>query len=171
MEHHLYSNKNNLHASFFRRIVFIIILFLCTLLLICYIYDTPREPSISSVAIIILGGGVTAEGNVPNHTQLRINEAVRLFHLLSNQQSSSDSLNGHPVIITLSGGTPHKPNPLDPNGFPIWESTAAAKRLIDMGISPDHILEESFSLDTVGNVSNHAIIHFTYKQYFLLFCC
>lgn len=96
----------------------------------------------SEIAIIVLGGGVLPNGSPPPHTQLRIAKAIELFHKFDNQ----------PTIITLSGGTPHKPNPVDSKGFPIWEASSAAKMLIEMGIPSQKVYEENFSLDTVGNV-------------------
>lgn len=107
--------------------------------------DSPlpnSRPKSGPTAIIILGGGLMRDGSLPSHTTLRVERAVQLFH----------ELQGNAVIIPLSGGTPHKPNPLDIEGFPIWESTAAAKRLLELGIPADKILEENFSLDTIGNV-------------------
>jgi hypothetical protein len=84
-----------------------------------------------------------------------------------------------PLIITLSGGTPHKPNPVgnlaeipvnlcnsadkettfaDAAGFTVFEATAAARWLYDNSrkyhINPADIMEELFSLDTIGNVSS-----------------
>jgi hypothetical protein len=46
-------------------------------------------------AIIVLGGGLTETGEVPLHTQLRLNRAVELYKKHGDQT----------VIITLSGGT------------------------------------------------------------------
>eukprot|EP00607_Mallomonas_marina_P006209 CAMPEP_0182435154 /NCGR_PEP_ID=MMETSP1167-20130531/74045_1 /TAXON_ID=2988 /ORGANISM="Mallomonas Sp, Strain CCMP3275" /LENGTH=193 /DNA_ID=CAMNT_0024625877 /DNA_START=253 /DNA_END=834 /DNA_ORIENTATION=- len=68
-------------------------------------------------------------------------------------------MKGMATIITLSGGTPHKPNPVDSNGFPILEATAAAKALIAMDINPSAILEEAFSLDTIGNAYFLRTVH------------
>lgn len=99
----------------------------------------------SKTAIIVLGGGLTEKGECPPHTKLRLEKAVEIY----NKKKSQDGA----VIIPLSGGTPYKPNPVDENGFPIWEATAAAKQLIKMGVPYSDILEEAFSLDTVGNVS------------------
>lgn len=96
------------------------------------------------VAIVILGGGLLSDGTVPPHTMLRIERAINLFNEKYQKKAT---------IITLSGGTPHKPNPLDKNGFPVWEASAAAKRLIELGTPSDKVFEENFSLDTVGNVS------------------
>jgi uncharacterized SAM-binding protein YcdF (DUF218 family) len=95
-------------------------------------------------AIIVLGGGVMPNGDVPEHTLLRVQKAVELYK----------ELNGNARIIPLSGGTPYKPNPRDDKGFPIWEATAAAKKLIALGVPPAAIFEEAFSLDTIGNVSS-----------------
>eukprot|EP01041_Mallomonas_annulata_P007796 gene7796-15946_t len=101
------------------------------------------------IAVVVLGGGLTSDGEVPAHTQLRLNKAVELYRLLPNATT----------IITLSGGTVHKPNPLDSEGFPIWEATASAKKLIQMGIPSRHIMEEAFSLDTIGNAYFLRSIH------------
>jgi len=100
-------------------------------------------------AIVVLGGGLTSDGNVPYHTRLRIQRAAQLHKELGKSA----------FIITLSGGTPHKPNPLDSSGFPIWEATAAAKALIEEGVSPECILEEAFSLDTIGNAYFLRTVH------------
>jgi hypothetical protein len=111
------------------------------------LYDTNVQ-----TAIIVLGGGLREDGTVPLHTQLRLDRAVEMYK----------SLKQPAYIITLSGGTTHKPNPRDKNGFVVWEASAAAKRLLDMGISSSSILEENFSLDTIGNVSyiiNLSIFH------------
>jgi len=100
-------------------------------------------------AIVILGGGVTPEGKAPPHTVARIEVALEVYK----------ELGGNAVFITLSGGTPHKPNPVDAHGFPVWEATAAAVGLIERGVSPERILEESFSLDTVGNAYYLRAVH------------
>ena len=45
---------------------------------------------------------------------------------------------------------------IDPAGFPVYESSAAIKWLLDKRVEYDigveDVMEESFSLDTVGNV-------------------
>jgi uncharacterized SAM-binding protein YcdF (DUF218 family) len=97
------------------------------------------------VGIVVLGGGLLKDGQVPPHVTLRLKKAVELYNAI--KATSQD----FPFIITLSGGTPHKPNPVDQDGFPYKESTSGALDLIAMGIPPDHILEEAFTLDTFGN--------------------
>lgn len=135
----------------------------CLYLLSRYFFPSPSSVSLPSATssssdidtgIIILGGGLTSTGDIPEHTQLRVNKAIEMYHRLGENA----------YIIPLSGGTPHKPNPLDERGFPIWEASAAAKKLMALGVSGDHILEENFSLDTIGNVSErqqpHASLRF-----------
>ena len=97
------------------------------------------------IAIVIPGGGLTSSGECPPHTKLRIEKAFSLY-------MEKKILKKDVCIITLSGGTPYKPNPVDNNGFPISEATAASKMLIAMGVPFQDILEEAFSLDTIGNV-------------------
>uniref|UniRef100_A0A7S3GWL5 DUF218 domain-containing protein n=1 Tax=Spumella elongata TaxID=89044 RepID=A0A7S3GWL5_9STRA len=117
-------------------------LWLCLLLFI-------KEGSSETTAVVILGGGVTKEGTVPEHTQLRLDLAFELFQQLGERA----------VFFPLSGGTPHKPNPVDVRGFPIWECTAAAKKLMEMGVPPEQIYEESTSLDTIGNAYFLRAVH------------
>lgn len=93
--------------------------------------------------VVILGGGVAPNGGVPEHTQRRLDIAYKLYRELGSSA----------LFMPLSGGTPHKPNPVDARGFPVWEATAAANKLIEMGVPPQQIIEEAFSLDTIGNVS------------------
>ena len=100
------------------------------------------------IAITVLGGGLTETGLGPPRTQLRLDKAAELYEFFTKKGIKKCK------IIPLSGGTPHKPNPVDSDGFPIWEATAAANQLIKMQIPPDAIYEESFSLDTIGNVRN-----------------
>jgi uncharacterized SAM-binding protein YcdF (DUF218 family) len=106
---------------------------------------TTQSPFASSGAnptvVVILGGGVTADGKAPEHTQQRLNLALDVYK----------ELDTNALFIPLSGGTPHKPNPVDQRGFPVWESTAAAKGLLERGVPAERIVEESFSLDTIGN--------------------
>jgi len=51
----------------------------------------------------------------------------------------------------LSGGTVHKPPPLNENGYPIFESRAAAEYLVQQGLDPAQLLTEISSYDTIGN--------------------
>jgi uncharacterized SAM-binding protein YcdF (DUF218 family) len=124
--------------------VFKIVAILSLLVFLFYIFISSDNVS-SKTFIIVLGGGLTADGLVPGHTQLRLDRAVHHFKRLNYNKQE-------PIIIPLSGGTTHKPNPTDKRGFPILEASAAAKRLIEMGVPSSSIMEECYSLDTLGNV-------------------
>jgi len=88
--------------------------------------------------ILIPGGGLLADGSLPAWTLARLETALEL-------QDQAD------WIATLSGGTVHKPPPLDGEGFPIFESQKAAEFLIEAGVPPRRILTEISSYDTIGN--------------------
>lgn len=97
-------------------------------------------------AILVPGGGVLADGELPIWTQRRLNRSIE------QRQDAS-------YIIALSAGTTHKPPPLDGDGYPIFESVAAAKYLVNRGIDPERILVETSSYDTIGNVYFARMIH------------
>lgn len=96
-------------------------------------------------AVLVPGGGVYAHGALPLWTQRRLDYAI------NHHQGA--------YIITLSAGTTHKPPPLDPDRYPIFESVAAANYLTQKGISPEKILVETSSYDTIGNVYFSRMIH------------
>lgn len=58
-----------------------------------------------------------------------------------------------------AGGTTHKPNVLDAEGFYIPESAGYAKYLLQQGIPEQDVLEESFSRDTIGNAFFMRLVH------------
>ena len=89
-------------------------------------------------AVLIPGGGLSASGEVTPWVQARLERAIALTPPPQ-------------FFIPLSAGTPHKPPPLDVEGFPILESVAAAHYLQQRGIEGDRILPETVSLDTIGN--------------------
>jgi len=105
-----------------------------------------KGQGVDKIGLIVLGGGVTKDGLLPEHVKLRLEHAIDRY----KKYTAEDPKRGV-YIITLSGGTPHKPNPTDSLGFPITEAKAGAKYLLDSGISAEHVLEEAFSLDTLGN--------------------
>ena len=96
-------------------------------------------------AILIPGGGVRAGGVLPPWVAARFDRALALA--------------GDACLIPLSGGTPHRPPPLDPRGFPISEAHAGAAYLIARGIPPCRILVEASSFDTIGNAWFSRILH------------
>jgi len=88
--------------------------------------------------ILIPGGGLLEDGSLPPWT------IARLEHALIYKDQCR-------WFILLSGGTVHKPPPINTNGFPLFESLELAKRLVNAGISPNRILTEISSYDTIGN--------------------
>lgn len=96
-------------------------------------------------AIIIPGGGVREDGALPSWVKSRLELAVEIHR--------------GEIIIALSAGTVHKPNPTDSDGFPIFESMAGARFLMEKGIDPAKILIETASYDTIGNAYFSRFIH------------
>ncbi len=96
-------------------------------------------------AVLIPGGGLTQTGGLPPWVIHRLDCAVEL-------QAAE-------WFILLSAGTVHKPPPLDEDGFPIFESRAAAVYLIEHGADPGRILIESASYDTIGNAYFSRVMH------------
>lgn len=88
--------------------------------------------------ILIPGGGLLEDGSLPPWTLARIDRALAL----------KDQCRW---IAFLSGGTVHKPPPLDHNGYPIFESRQAASYLVEAGLVANKILTEISSYDTIGN--------------------
>ena len=88
--------------------------------------------------IVIPGGGLLGDGSLPEWTRARLEKALAI-----HQHAE--------LIITLSGGTVHKPPPIDGEGYPVFESRKAAEFLIESGIHPRRILTETSSYDTIGN--------------------
>lgn len=96
-------------------------------------------------AILIPGGGVRDKGELPPWVKSRLDHALKIH--------STE------YIIVLSAGTVYKAPPLDEDGFPIFESIAAANYLVEQGINPDMILCETSSYDTVGNAYFSRVTH------------
>ena len=88
--------------------------------------------------ILIPGGGLLPNGSLPAWTIARLDLALTM-----KKQSR--------WIGLLSGGTVHKPPPIDIRGFPIFESRQAAAYLIQAGLNPEMIFTEICSYDTIGN--------------------
>ncbi len=96
-------------------------------------------------AILIPGGGLTDKGELLPWVKARLNRALEI--------------EPGETFITLSAGTTHKPLPRDAEGFPIFESVAAAGYLRLNGVDPQRILTETSSYDTIGNAYFARVIH------------
>lgn len=87
-----------------------------------------------------------ADGTVPPWVVARLDAAI----LAAGEDTP---------IVALSAGTPHKPPPRDSQGFPIFESVAAANYLISRGVKASRVYVETASYDTVGNAWFARMIH------------
>jgi len=101
-------------------------------------------------AILVPAGGQQPEGGPPRHVALRLERAVELYRAAAEPK---------PWIITTAWGTPHKPCPHDKAGFERHESADNAAFLLARGVPASHLLEESASLETVGNALYARLLH------------
>ena len=88
-------------------------------------------------AVIIPGGGLRADGSLPPWI-------AACFDVALERQPDGP-------FIALSGGSPHKPAPLDPTGRAIYEAVAGGAYLLNRGVPSDRIYTEISSYDTIGN--------------------
>jgi len=104
-------------------------------------------------AIIVLGGGLAADGTPPSWQKARCAAGAKLYHAATNAfKKNKPGQHTQPVIVTLSGGTTWKPPPTDQRGFPITEAASSARHLaLEHGVPYSDLFEEGFSLDTIGN--------------------
>ena len=119
-----------------------------------------RSSATERIAIVVLGGGLQPNGVIYPHVELRCQEALRLYN-----QFKSRNKDLQVTVIPLSGGTPHKPPPQDEGGFPITEARGSANRLLELHVPAEDIMEEAFSLDTLGNAFWLRLIHIEPGQY------
>ena len=113
----------------------------CLLLVIYLLFALLLGHNNNTEYIVILSDGVTPEGQLPKHINLRIERANELW-LASHEQA---------IVVAMSQGNPSQPFPLDKEGFPVYDATTIAKALIQRGIPGRFILEEAVSMDTEGN--------------------
>lgn len=103
-------------------------------------------------AILVPGGGLSKRGRLHPWTKARLDVA------LEHDQKKV-------IYLLLSGGTVHKPPPLNEDGFPLFESRVAAEYLIDKGIPAQRILTEISSYDTIGNAFFSRMIHIQPRRF------
>jgi DUF218 domain-containing protein len=96
-------------------------------------------------AILIPGGGVRSGGVLPPWVTARFDRALEVA--------------GGAWFLPLSGGTTHRPPPLDARGFPISEAQAGAAYLVARGVDRRRILVEASSYDTIGNAWFSRVVH------------
>ena len=100
-------------------------------------------------AIIIPAGGQTPDGPPP-HVLARLERARKIWEMSPKPK---------PFIITTAWGTPHKPCPHDAAGFERHEAEDNARYLLEHGVAAASLLEESVSLETVGNAYFARVLH------------
>eukprot|EP00966_Prymnesium_polylepis_P250536 5793506-Prymnesium_polylepis.1 len=126
-----------------------------------YLLDDPHPPPPPQIvpfeppstggfhAIIVPAGGQHDDGP-PAHVLARLERAVQIYRMAPEPK---------PYVITTAWGTPHKPCPHDAAGFERHEAQDNAHWLMLHGVPPDAVLEESVSLETVGNAFFARVIH------------
>jgi uncharacterized SAM-binding protein YcdF (DUF218 family) len=122
-------------------------------------------------AILVLGGGLLADGGIPPWVVRRLEGALVLYRHVSDFKLSGQPTNDNggadgnmqssasvPIVL-LGAGTPHKRPVLDSAGFVLHESTAYATYLMARGVPSRDVLKETQSYDTVGNAYFSLTIH------------
>jgi hypothetical protein len=77
-------------------------------------------------AVIVPGGGQLDDCTLPKQVQLRYDAALQVYA----EAFRANGAGSGPVIISLSAGTPHKPNPRDAAGFDSKESTVGTRYVL-----------------------------------------
>ncbi len=96
-------------------------------------------------AVLVPGGGLRPDGALPP--------------FVLNRLEAAQALAGEAPVILLSAYTIHRAPPLDPAGYPLLESVAAAEVLLARGVPAAQIWAETASLDTIGNAYFARVIH------------
>lgn len=101
-------------------------------------------------AILLLGGGVpNSPTDPPAYVKRRCDSVAKLMNAYQQQTNNDKNV---PAVICLSAGTAHLPQYILPhNGLPLWESTASASYLMQLGVPQEYIFVETTSYDTISN--------------------
>ena len=104
--------------------------------------DDDGRPLDGIDAVIVLAGGLTADGGLPPWVEARLDAAAAVYNAL------------RVPVLCSGGGTPHRPPVVAPGGggFVVHEGTACCSYLMRAhGLPATSLLKESGSYDTVGN--------------------
>ena len=94
-------------------------------------------------AILVLGGGAPpAPRKQLPFVAARCEAAAEIWAAAASTK---------PKILTLSAGTAHVPQLLDARGAVIFEATASAAVLVDLGVAVEDVFVETTSYDTISN--------------------
>jgi uncharacterized SAM-binding protein YcdF (DUF218 family) len=85
--------------------------------------------------IVVLGGGIDLQGNIPSYVYSRLGEAIKLQHELNCK-------------ILVSGEYSFLYDKVKP---PFTEASKMQGYLLEKGVSVDKIIKEEQSKDTIGN--------------------
>lgn len=116
----------------------------------CRASQTPVE----HLVVVVPGGGLNLDGQPTAWVRERLQKAASIH---AARRDAGEMCH----IVTLSGGTPHKPMPVDPkSGYQVFEAEASAQHLIRaLNVPAEDIFEESWSLDTVANAYMLRSVH------------
>ena len=142
-------------ASFAQLVILILVV--CIVMFLIYEADGANQVDPSAAGkdnsekrydcVIVPGGGLGSDA-LPLPWV-----AARLDSALAHEAETN-------FFLVLSRGTTHKPPPLDSAGFPVDESAASARYLVEKGhIATSRVLLESWSLDTIGNAAFARLMH------------
>lgn len=120
---------------------------------------TTKEDSV--LAVVVLGGGLRADGTVPTWVENRCAKAAQIYLREKEKIMNGKSEKYTGIrIITTSLGTPYKPNPRDERGFMYREGSSSTLYLHKtLGVMLEDIYEEIYSLDTIGNAYFTRMLH------------
>jgi len=129
--------------------------------------SSSQAPSSCVDAIIVPGGGSQRDAtpqSLPLFVRHRLDRALdRWVECAAMTQLGALR---YPRIIVLSLGTVHQPNYINSAGWPVAEATSEALYLLnasaDRGLkdfTPDMVLREALSLDTLGNAFFTRLLH------------
>jgi uncharacterized SAM-binding protein YcdF (DUF218 family) len=110
----------------------------------------PDPPQAGGYHAIIIPAGGQHEDGPPPHVLARLERAVAIYKMSAEPK---------PFVITTAWGTPHKPCPHDAAGFERHEAADNARYLLSRGIPQTRLLEESVSLETIGNAYFTRLLH------------
>lgn len=131
---------------------------------------TPRVSSASAAhhevngtgahAILVLAGGQTHCGGVPQWVDERLAQAAKAFH---KQRASGAA---PPALVVLGGGSPHAAPVMNAHGRVLHESASCASILMrEHGVAASAIYKETSSYDTIGNAFFALVSHCLPRQW------
>lgn len=110
---------------------------------LCFIFHPDISKSPDADIVILLGGGIDKNGNLPESVKARVD--VTAEYLKTNPDA---------IVVATGGSLKNLPE----------EAPAIMDSLIEKGIEPDRILIENHALDTIQNFKYSAQVLSEYKN-------